>query len=145
MALRDKFRTDPSAVRDGVWFSYEKNSDGTVPRFKLARMSKHNVGYAKALRKFTQQHTDANGTFDLDTLDEAVAEKAMLDVFCETVLLDFENVQPDDDGKSLQYSALAARALLGNPEWTDLYEDLTKKAQSAASFRQKRQEAELKN
>lgn len=145
MSLKDKFKTDPNAAREGVWFEYPANADGTVPAFKLARMSKHNKRYSAAMRKVSAKYENDSGIADFSALNEVEAEEMLLDVFLDTVLLDWRNVQPEDDGKPIAYSRDAAKTLLGSDEWIDLYSDLNDKARRAASFREKALTAQAKN
>lgn len=145
MSLKDKYKTDANAASEGVWVDFVANSDGTIPGFKLARMSKHNKKYTAAARKFTERYTGEDGLVDFDSLPEEVAEKALLEVFITTVLLDWRNIQPDDNGVSLPFSVDAARELLGSEDWRDLYDDLNAKARKASIFRQKSMDASAKN
>lgn len=145
MSLKDKFKTDGTAARDGVWFDYVANSDGSVPGFKLARMSKQNKKYAAAMRKVSMRYEDDNGVADFTALNEGEAEAMLLDVFLDTVLLDWRNFQPDDNGVTMAFDRGNAKAILGSDEWSDLLDDLNSKARKAASFRQKALTVQAKN
>jgi hypothetical protein len=145
MSLRDKFKTDNDAAREGVWFEFPANSDGTVPAIKLARMSRHNKRYTLAMRRMSSKYETESGVADFSSLSEDQAEALLLDVFIDTVLIDWRNIQPEDDGEVLAYSKEAAKQLLGDPSWLDLYTDLNEKARRAASFRGKQLEAQAKN
>jgi len=147
MSLKTKFKTDADAARDGVWVEYTSlpNADGSVPAFKLARMGKQNRKYTLAIRDVAKNYQDENGRPDLSTADEAKAEAALLDVFVTTVLLDWRNFQPNDDGVALAFSQEAAREIFGSESWVDLYGDLTTKADRAANFRQQILVAQAKN
>lgn len=147
MSLKSKFKTDSTAAREGVWFDYSSapNADGSVPGFKLARTSKHNKRYTAAIRKFSEKYQGENGAVDFSSLNEEESDKILLRVFIDTVLLDWRNFQPDDDGKNLDFSKDNALAILGSDDWSDLYIDLNDKARAASNFRQKAIEAQAKN
>lgn len=145
MSLKSQFKTDTTAARDGVWINYSPNSDGTVPGFRLARMSKQNKRYTAKMRDATKAHEGDDGLVNFDNIPEAEAEALLLDVFVDTVLLEWRNVQPEDDGVVLEYSKENATKLLGSDDWADLYGDLSTKARKAATFRQKALEAQAKN
>lgn len=145
MALKDQFKTDANAARDGVWFEYTANSDGTIPAFKLARASKHNKKYITAMRKFSDKYQTDEGLPDFSSLDENEADKMLLDVFADTIILDWRNIQPNDDGVVLEFNRANVVALLGDEDWLDLYKDLEAKAKRAGNFRQKSLEAQAKN
>lgn len=142
MSLKTLFKTDPKIANEGVWVEYPANSDGSIPAFLLSRMSKVNKRYTKELRKAT---TPVQREIELGTLDEDRSERIMLDVFCRTIILDCRNLQPEDDGKVLAYTADAISKLLSDPEWSDLYADLQDKANKAALFRISSREGQLKN
>jgi hypothetical protein len=130
MSLLD-FKTDSNKVADGVWFWYSKNSDGSVPGFLLSRSTRQNIRYAKAIREYQERYNVS----DVHQLDEAEAERSMLELFVDSVLLSWQNVQPEDDGVELPYTRENALRLLGNSDWFDLYNDLTVKASKAENFR----------
>lgn len=143
MSLKDSYRTSPDAARTGVWVEYPANKDKTIPRVKLARMSKVNRAYTKALNKATQP---VSREIQLETLDEDKAEYIFLQVFLDTIMLDWENIQPDDDGKAIANGDKSAmRTMLADPEWQDWYDDLQEKAKKASLFRQAQLENDEKN
>lgn len=148
MSLANKFKTDTAAASGGVWFDYSSlpNADGTIPGFKLARMSKHNKPYLAAMRKLTDIFDTAeDGSITVPPAEEEKAEDAMREAFVSTVLVDWRNFQPNDDGVALPFSLDAARQLFADPAWIDLYGDLTEKARKNANFREKAQQAQAKN
>lgn len=143
MSLKSLYKSDPVASVEGVWITYPRNSDGTQPRFKLSRMNAAaNKKYAKELEAATKPY---RREMELDTLDDEIGDKVMLDVFCRTILLDWEHVQPDDDGNALAFNFENATTLLGAPEWSELYVDLRERAQKAATFRQAQLERDAGN
>lgn len=145
MSLKNKYKSDSSLAREGVWIDLVPNSDGTVPGFKLARVSKQNKRYGQVLSKYSEQYAQEDGSLNAQDIGNENAEKMLLDTFLEAVLLDWRNFQPEDDGVALPYSIEAARAILGDEDWYDLYAELNTQAHKVANFRQKAQEAQAKN
>lgn len=148
MSLAKKFKTDSEAARSGVWVDFEDspNPDSTIPGFKLARAHKQNKRYQRALRNvFKNLDYNADGTLDTDSVDEDEAETLLLNVFAETILIDWRNFQPNDDGVMMPYSAQAVKDIFGNADWVDLYDHLNEESKRVTVFNQKRAEAEAKN
>jgi len=147
MSLKKKFKTDTNAANEGVWFDFEDapNEDGTVPGFKLARKTGQNKAYSKAMREFTKEHTTEEGVADFSSLSETEAEAVELDVFVNALLIDWRNFQPEDDGKAIDFTAEAAKAVFGDPDWSDLYKDLARKCGQASAYKAKQLKAEAKN
>ena len=66
------------------------------------------------------------------TLDEAVAERLLAEVYAETVLLGWDGIR-DRDGQEIAFTAQAAARLL--TELPELFRDIQEQAQKAANFR----------
>lgn len=146
MSLAKKFKTDTTAANSGVWFDFTDcpNDDGTVPGFKLARKSSQNKAYAKAMREFTKEHTTADGVMDLDDLSEEQAEAAEVNVFVTSLLIDWRNFRPTDE-KDVKFTPEVARELFLNPDWGDLYRDLSRRCGQASAYRAAQIKAEAGN
>lgn len=145
MSLRDKFKVDIAAATDGVWLDYVPNSDGTVPGFKVSRMAIQNKRYAECMKRAVAHFEGGAANSAIENISPEEADKILFAVFIDSVVLDWRNFQPDDDGVSLPFSKEAAAQLFGDPAWSDLYEDVKAKAQKAATFREKQREAKAKN
>lgn len=145
MSLKNKFKTDAAAAVEGVWFEYSPNADGTIPAFKLARVGKQNKKYVLLMRAIGEKYAGANGLADFSSLSYEASEQVALELFIDSILVDWRNIQPEDDGKALAFTRENAMALLGSPDWADLYADLEEKAGRAASFREKVLQAQAKN
>jgi len=143
MSLKGRYKNDMSAVKDGVWHEFEKNTDGTVPRFKLARAATVNKEYQKQFRAALKKYNVESE--DLGAVEDDVAEAMLLEVFANAVLVDWENFQPEDDGKNLKYSPKAVKEVIGSPEWSDFYAKLREDAAVATNYRIKNTKAEAKN
>lgn len=147
MSLKSKFKTDTQAANEGVWFEYPEaaNDDGTVPAFRVARKSSsQNKAYALAMREYTKELTSADGVATLADVDSEDEKAADLGVFVDSLLTDWRNFQPEDDGKVLDYDKAAARGVFGNPDWSDLYADLVRKSGMSTAFKRKQLDAEVK-
>lgn len=121
--LYDMYKTDKSAEEKGVWV------DEGPSRFKLARMGGANTRYQKALTAAMKPHMRE---MQLGLLDESVAEPIMRKVFIETVLLDWDNVDGEDD-LPMTFSRDNATKLFD--DLPDLYTRLREQAGSYANYR----------
>ncbi len=139
MSLYNQFATDKQAEVDGVWVEYGANEDGTIPAFKISRMSKANKKYTKALEKATRPHRRA---IELETMNNDLAERLFMEVFVDTVLLDWKNIQ-GRDGSEIKLSKDEAMKLF--VELPELYDDLQEKAKKASLFREEALEDESGN
>lgn len=146
-AFHNRFKTAATTAAEGVWVGYPANSDGSVPAFKLARSGRQNQKYAEALTRYIEKYRDdmTGKPRDLSPEEQKVAESDMVDLFCRTVLLDWRNFQPNDDGVALPFSVEAAAAILNDLDWSDLYIDLQQRANNASNFKAKTVKAEAKN
>lgn len=144
MSLKS-LKVSAQAANEGVWVSMTKypNSDGTIPSFLLARVSKQNTKYFAGLRELTR-----DSEMTIEGVSETMADMddgAIAELFAKTVVLGWKDFQPEDDGFVLEYSVENAKALFLNPDWQDLYDMLSEKARNAATFRAKATEAAAKN
>lgn len=139
MSIFDDFGTNQKAEVEGVWVEYSENKDGTVCAFKVSRMGKSNKKYTKALDRATKP---VRRQIELKTLKDDKAEEIFLQVFVDTVLLDWRNVQRQD-GTEIPFSKEKAMEVMR--ALPDLYDDLQEKAKEMALFRQEVLEEEAKN
>ena len=139
MSLFKQFGTNKEAEQDGIWIEYGPNDDGTIPAFKIARAGKSNKKWVKAIEKGMKPHRRAA---ELGTLDNATAEKVLREVFVESVLVDWRNVQ-DSECEPMQLTKENAVYLFN--ALPELYDDLSDKANKAALFRDEALENEAKN
>lgn len=139
MSLFKQFSSSKQKASTGVWVEYSPNEDGTIPAFLIARAHKFNKRYATALAAATQPHRRALAT---ETLDNKTAEKVMLQVFLDAILLDWRNVY-DEAGAPMVYSRASAESLL--TKLPELYDDLDTQSKSLALYREEELAADLKN
>lgn len=137
MSLKDKFKADSSLVRDGVWFDLEKNADGTRARVKLRRNGRGNPKWSTAFRAHTADR-------DMEAVSPEEDELITAEVFAEANVVDWEHIQPEDDGVELPFSIENAKKLLSDPDWVSLLSDWQIKSNTIANFQARRQ-AEVGN
>jgi len=138
MSLASRFKTDSKAANEGIWVEFEANDDGSIPKFKISRMSSQNKVYQKSARKHSKG-LNSNGA--VRNISDEQFDEMTLDIFVDSILLGWENVQPKDDGKEYLYTKENAKALLSDPNWVDLYDELANIANSKESFKKKEEEA----
>jgi hypothetical protein len=129
-----KFKTDKTAEAEGRWVEFPANSDGTIPRVKIARMSAVNPKFQARAEAIAR---DLQVDIDLDLLTNEKAKGPMMDLFLDTILLDWEHVQ-DEDGYLIPFSN--ARKVM--EDLPDFYEALISLAKSMSTFRDSKREIE---
>ena len=130
MDIFASFATDESLEVEGKWFNLSKTA-----RVKVARAG--NPNYVKRLRKKLDENR-----IDLESQGEEandLAEKVMIDVMADTILLGWEDIQ--FQGKPMGYSPLNARLLL---KVKDFRKKVSGFSESFEAFKVK-QEEELGN
>lgn len=136
MSIFDQFETDLELEKSGKWFPFGKNKDGSVIRFKLASMSQlTNKPYAKAVQKLLKRSADGDLTQEED-------EKESMKIFCETVLVDWENIQ-ETGGKEIKYSTKNAIQLLEKLQ--RLHIALIEKATNYTNYKEEKAVEDSKN
>ncbi len=140
MSIFKQFATDSNKETEGVKIEYGANKDGSIPSVTIRRMGKSNKRYAKALEVATRPHKRA---IELETLAEGVAEKIFKSVFVETVVVGWENIQPNDDGTNMPFTK--ANALDVFEKLPEFYDDLQEQSKKISLFRNDSMEDEAKN
>lgn len=132
MSLRSAYKTNASKEENGIWFEDTGviNADKTVPGFLLARASRANPKFARETEKLGKKY---RRQFENDLVTGDVAVRLNKELFLDTILLDWRNVQLDDDGKNLAFTRENAEMLF--EELPDLYELLEQAARKASNFR----------
>lgn len=139
MSLFDTFATNAKAEAEGRWFNFPANTDKTVPGFLLARMSRTNPKYQAAVERVGRTFKTE---MKLDILSEPMAFEPMLEVFCDTVLLGWRNVQ-QKDGTVIDYTRENAIRLMTT--LPALYDVLREHANSLSAYRDEQIEANRPN
>lgn len=138
MSLKNKFKTNPSLVSEGVWFDLATNSDKTKARIRLRRHGRSNRDWVLAFRKHTADK-------DMDAVTPEEDEQITAAVFVEACVVDWEHMQPEDDGHDIPFSKEAALELFSNPEWNDLLKECQTLASGREAYQTKKAEAEAGN
>ena len=92
-------RKDTDAEKNGAWFDYCETVDGEgnpVPlRFKLRRCGGSNVEFLSQQEKYSKpyRHMTRKGK----ELTVETRAKIMIELFCNYILVDWENVQDEQD------------------------------------------------
>ena len=149
MSLRRQYKTNPELEVNGVEFEAgAPNSDGTVPKFVIARAGKSNKRYQVALQAAIRPHQRA---MQLGTVDPEILEGIYKDVFCKTLLKGWSNVKladvMDDDNidpnENAPFNVENAKRLFD--VLPELYDELVEKSGNAAMFREQENEEAAKN
>jgi len=142
MSLRSAFKTNRNKEVDGFWFEDTGviNKDGTTPGFLLARASQSNPKFAKAAEQVGKK---LKRKIENDLVSNDEAKSINMALFLDTVLLDWRNVQLEDDGVNFPFTRGNADALF--LELPDLYEILDTEAKRASNFRDAEVEDDAKN
>ena len=118
---------------------YGTASNGGVIGIKIARAGGSNAAYQRVLERKLKPYRRQLQT---DTMDNKVAERILIEVFAETVVVGWENVE-DAKGKQLEYNVENVIKVL--TDLPDLFADIQKAASDAALFRKDALEADAKN
>lgn len=126
----NSFAMDHTKEQNGVPVQVSgPNGDETIPTFIVARMGPMNQKYQKTLERITHPY---KRQLELKTLPNEKAEQLMQQVFVNSILLGWENVQ-NEDGTAIVFSAENGLALF--KQYPDLYYSLQEEAQNVALFR----------
>lgn len=121
--LRQAYGVDTSKAVEGVWVTPTllKGRDNP-PQFKIARAAKDNRKYHAAITNYATRN---RRKIDLGVIDsEAQLDKA-LDIFVNTILLDWRNIK-DPNGQDVKYTPELGKHLM--IELDDLYQELSQLA-----------------
>lgn len=139
MSLYKLFKTNENLETDGIWLEYGQTEKGEPVRIKIARAGGHNVAFSKALEKATRPYKKAIQT---GMLDNKTADKLYKEVFADTVVLDWINVE-GPDGKPMEFKRENVLKLF--EDLPDLFADLREQANNVALFREEVREVDLGN
>lgn len=139
MSLYKLFKTNENLETDGIWLEYGQTEKGEPVRIKIARAGGHNVAFSKALEKATRPYKKAIQT---GMLDNKTADKLYKEVFADTVVLDWINVE-GPDGQPMEFKRENVLKLF--EDLPDLFADLREQANNVALFREEVREVDLGN
>lgn len=143
MSMYDQFQTDEQVENHGFWIEY-----GDF-RILLARAGGANMAFRKLLEAKTRPYRRA---IQNESMSEVLAQKMMIEVYAETVVLDWETKKADGEfckGIESETGELLpvnkeniAQTLAKLP---DLFSDLKQMANNMVLFRRQVQEEESGN
>lgn len=134
MNLYQLFQTDQQHEQQGIVLDY-----GAAGKIRIARAGGSN---AKFSRIFGERFKPYRRQFDNGTLDDGIANKVMLEVYADTVILGWEGVS-GPEGRPLEYTRANVIQLL--TDLPELFRDIQDQAGKAANFRAAELEADAKN
>lgn len=140
MSLYNSYETDEQAEKDGVHLEVGTTDSGKVITVRIRRAGGANTRFAKV---FEQKSKPYRRLMEIPgALDPKISERVMREVYVESVVTGWENVE-DRDGKSLEFTKENALKLF--TELPDLFREIVKSSQDIAVFRKEAREAEAKN
>lgn len=138
-SLFRQFRTDASLEKVGIILEYGQTASGANIGIRIARAGGANDAYTKALEAKVKPYRRQIQT---ETVDRKLLERLMREVYAETVVLGWENVE-EEDGTPIMFSRAACLDLF--ERLPDLYQDIQEQANKSVLFRAEVMEAEAKN
>jgi hypothetical protein len=133
------FKTNKDTEQNGIFLEYGKTADGRPIRFKIARAGGNNTKFAKLLDRKTKPY---RRQLQNETMDPKVAEQIFMEVYSESVVLGWENVE-DENGSPLNYSPEACLKLF--KDLPDLFNDIRDQSTKISSYQLEVRESEAKN
>lgn len=139
MSIYNLYETDKKSEFDGVLVPVGKDKTGRDTLVRIARAGPSNPRYQRVLESKTKKY---RRLIQNDLLDTSVADGVMMEVFAETVVLGWENME-DRDGNVLPYSRENCLRLF--QELPDFFYDIREQATKSALFRREALEKEAGN
>jgi len=139
MSLYKQFKTDEKYEVDGINIEYGTGTNNKPITFRIARAGGSNQKYLKLLESRTKPY---RRQLQNDSLDLKVAEKIFLEVFVDSVLLGWENVE---DAAGVPLAFTRDNAIKVFTDLPDLYNDLREQAAKSSLFRAEIKEVDAKN
>lgn len=147
MSLRKQYSVDTEKEIGGVDIEIgEPDEMGNIPTVRLARQSKANKAYSKALEAATRPY---RRQIELETLSNELSEKIFMGVFVDTVVLSWNYIKLSDvtgneeDTGYAPFNRENATALF--KALPELYDSLNEQSKKASLFRDTQLEGEAKN
>lgn len=139
MGLYSTYKTDESLETEGVVLTFGKNDSGKTIGFKVARAGGANKAFTRVLTAKTRPYRRQieQGTLPNETMEALLAE-----VYADTVLLAWENVE-GPDGKEMEFNRGNIIKLF--TDLPDLFADIRAGATEISSFRADILDAVVKN
>lgn len=129
MGLYDLFKMDENIEKTGIVLEYGFDKNSKPIRIRVARAGGSNTRFDKLLEQRLKPYRRQIQT---DTMDRALLEDIMMNVFAETVILGWENVD-DKDGNVIPFSKENCIKLF--KDLPDLYRDIQEQSTKVALYR----------
>lgn len=139
MSLYSQFKTDTDVETQGLWLEYGETDDGKPIRIRIARAGGANKAYTRLMEAKVKPY---RRMIQNETIETAVVEKILKEVFAKTVVLGWENVQ-GPDGKDMPFNEENCIKLF--EDLPDLFRDVQEQSQRQALFRAEVRKADGKN
>jgi hypothetical protein len=149
MSLYKQFKTDNALEKDGILLEYGENSRGKPICIRVARAGGANNAYVKRMEARVKPY---RRQIQNETMELAMVERIVKEVYAETVILGWENVEfpvldaqgnPTDEFEELPYTTKNCIRLFN--DLPDLFNDIQEQAQRAVLFRAEVREVDKKN
>lgn len=130
MSLYKQFKTSPELEQKGILLELGETADGRSICIRIGRSGGSNKRFLKAVEAKTRPYRAQirNGT-----LDPEVDARITREVYAETVVLGWENVQ-DEEGNDLPFNR--ANCLKIMEDLPDLFAEIQQQSQRVALFRE---------
>lgn len=129
MSLYQQFKSDANLEKSGILLEYGFNKAGKTIAIRIARAGGGNSAYTKRMEAKVKPYRRQIQT---ETIDLTVVEKLLREVYAETVVLGWENVD-DAEGNPLAYSAANCVKLF--EDLPELFKDIQEQSLRSALFR----------
>lgn len=149
MGLISKFKSSSKLANEGVEIEFrgndEVNKDGTFAVFKVARQSGQNKKWMKNVQEYHEKLFEKYGVRDEKKVSIEEKDKRTMELFCSTVLIGWENFEPNDDGVKVKFSVEKAIEIFSNPDNYDFFEMLSTQANKKDNFNKSLEDEKAKN
>lgn len=139
MSLYKQFETNAAVETAGILLQYGKTEDGRPINIRIRRAGGANKQYTKLMEVRVKPH---RRQILNETIDRSLTDDLVKDVFAETVVIGWENVE-DRAGKAIEFNK--ANVLKLFDDLPDLYADIQEQANRASLFRMDIRENDSKN
>ena len=139
MSLYTQFETNTVVEKEGIVLEYGLNSKQKTMGIRIARAGGSNSAYSKQLEAKIKPY---RRQIQNETMDNDVAEKITKEVYFNTVVLGWENIE-DRAGVAMEFNKANFMQLM--TDLPDLWSDIQTQASRAALFRAEILEADAKN
>lgn len=133
MGMRD-FKTDKNKLNEGIWIELPPNKDGTIPRIKARAVGDFNPEYAKIAAQKVKKVSKILA-FEGAASDKE-RDRIYKEMMVEYAFVDWENMQPNDDGVVLEFNAANVRNIVFDDEWKPLVSYVTLQCSSYERYNQ---------